>query len=70
MSPHKLGIKVPSFDKDDYCNDNLDIVVRRRSTRDLWGESLYNKTGIQIMVDMGMGALQYSINNFAKGVDK
>ena len=59
MSPHKLGIKVPSFDKDDYCNDNLDIVVRRRSTLDLWGESLYNKTGIQIMVwqprSMGYG---------------
>ena len=50
MSPHKLGIKVAPFDKDDYCNDNLDIVVRRRSTLDLWGESLYNKTGIQIMV--------------------
>ena len=59
MSPHKLGIKVPSFDKDDYCNDNLDIVVRRRSTLDLWGESFYIKTGMQVMVwrpgSMGYG---------------
>ena len=50
MSMHKLGIKVPSFDKDDYINWKLKILLYVRAANPKYIGILENGPNIQIKI--------------------